>query len=161
MPGTPEVTPEQIHDWIDSELVESIDVHPDASAAFNYTVDMSNLVIHVLRRQPGGPVLIGQEIVYDEEIQRRVGDLDPAVRNELVARVRETLTEVPVIYGFRNEEGQNVVFGDMSRIFLEYRIYPDGLSQHELNRGLVDVWKAMRYLDDLPTLLDAVEHGSR
>ena len=152
-----DVTAEQIRAWIDDDLVEAVDTHPDPSAEFNFTVNMSNLLIHVIRRQPDGPVLVGQEIEYGEEIRERIQTMDEGDRDELVARVRETMTEVPVIYGFRNPQGENVVFRDMSRIFLESRIYPDELSQDTLMTRLVDVWKAMRYLDDIVTLMNAVE----
>jgi hypothetical protein len=152
-----DVTAEQIRMWIDDDLVEGVDTHPDASAEFNFTVNMSNLLIHVIRRQPGGPVLIGQEIEYGEEIRERIKSMEEGDRDELVARVRETMTEVPVIYGFRNPQGENVVFRDMSRIFIESRIYPDDLSQNTLMTRLVDVWKVMRYLDDIVTLMNAVE----
>lgn len=154
---TADVTAETIRAWIDDDLVDAVDTHPDPSAEFNYTIDMSNLLIHVIRREPDGPVMIGQEIEYGEEIRDRIQAMDDGDRNELVGRVRETMNEAPVIYGFRNPQGQNVVFREMSRIFIEHRIYPDGLSQNTLMTGLVDVWKAMRYLDDIVTLIDAVE----
>lgn len=78
-------------------------------------------------------------------------------RNELVARIRETLTAVPVVYGFHDEHGANVRFRDMHRIFLEYRIYDGNITQHALMNGLVDVWKVMRYVDDIVGLISAVE----
>lgn len=148
-------TAEEIKSWIDTDLVESIEETPDEHAEFNFLIEMSNILLHVIRQHPGGPLLIGQEIEYSEEITNRIADLPSNVRNDLVARIRETLTMTPVVYGFRNANGQNVRFEEMTRIFLEARIYPDGLSQHTLMQTLIAVWKAMRYLDDIVTLLDA------
>jgi hypothetical protein len=154
---TRDVSPEQIRAWIDDDLVGSVDQMPDEAAEFNYMIDMSNIVIHVLRREPGGAVLVGQQIEYDDEIRSRIRSMDESDRNDLVARVRETLTAVPVIYGFHDEHDNNVRFADVHRVLLEHRIYPDGLSQQSLMSGLVDVWKALRYLDDIVTLIGSVE----
>lgn len=131
----------------------------DDSAEFNYAVQMSNMVLNVIRRQPDGPVHIGQEIEYGDDFRRRIRKMDELDRNDLVARIRETLSPLPVIYGFRGETGGNVRFNEMQRIFIEYRIYADGLSQHEFMSGLIGVWKAMRYLDDLPRVADSTERG--
>lgn len=148
---------EQIRQWIDDDLVEEIEAVPDNAAEFNFVIEMSNILVHVIRRDPAGPVIIGQQIEYGDDIRSRIRNLPESDRNELVARIRELLTEVPVVYGFHDEHGDNVRFKDMKQIFLEYRIYPDALGQHTLMSGLVDVWKAMRYLDDIVTLIDSVE----
>lgn len=150
----------QIRTWIDAELVEHIEEVPDADAGFNLAVEMSNIVIHVIRRQPDGPILIGQQIEYGENIRRRIQNLSDADRNALVTRIRETLTAVPVVYGFQDRSGANVRFEEMSHIFLEHRIYPGELTQTSLMNGLVAVWKALRYLDDIVALLDSVEHST-
>lgn len=151
------ITKSQIHSWIDQELVETIDEIPDQHAEFNFIIEMSNIRIHVLRRQSTGPILIGQEIEYSEEISRSIQELSPTAQNKLVARIRETLAISPVVYGFQDHAGNNVRFQHMSRIFLEARIYPDALTQHRLMRDLVAVWKALRYLDDIVTLISSVD----
>jgi hypothetical protein len=153
------INAEQVRSWIDDELVEDVDRIPDDAAEFNFTIEMSNILIHIIRRQPEGPLLIGQQIEYDDEIRSRIRKLSEAEQNDLVARIRETLTTVPVVYGFHDEHDNNVRFRDMYRIFLEHRIYPDAMDQHTLMSGLVDVWKAMRYLDDIMALIDSVENG--
>jgi hypothetical protein len=86
-----------------------------------------------------------------------IQDLSEADRSELVARIRETFTTAPVIYGFHDRQGNNVRFRDMERIFVEHRIYPDALDQHTLVNGLIEVWKLIRYVDDIVTLIQAVE----
>lgn len=155
---SPEPTATEIKDWIDDDLVESIEQTPDEHAEFNLLIEMSNILLHVIRQRPGGPVLIGQEIEYSDDITNRIRELPATARNDLVARIRETLTMTPIVYGFRDAQGSNVRFKDMSRIFLEARIYPDGLSQQSLMETLIAVWKSMRYLDDIVTLLDATSH---
>ncbi len=154
---TREITAERIRSWIDDELVENVDRMPDDAAEFNYVVEMSNVFVHVVRREPDGPILVGQQIEYGDEIRSRIREMDPSDRNDLVARIRETLTAAPVVYGFHDEYGNNVRFADVYRVFLEHRIYPDAASQQMLMSGLVDVWKVMRYLDDIVTLMGSVE----
>lgn len=64
-----------------------------------------------------------------------------------------------MVYGFQDQARNNVRFEELSRIFLEHRIYPHAADQHVLMTGLIGVWKAMRYLDDIVSLLDSVECG--
>lgn len=153
---TEEITAETVRGWIDDDLVGNVERIPDQSAEFNYTIEISNLLIHVVRKRSGGPLLIGQEIEYGEEIRSEIREMTESNRNELIARIRETLTAVPVVYGFHDERGANVRFRDMHRIFLEHRIYEGNITQHALMNGLVDVWKVMRYVDDIVGLISAV-----
>lgn len=155
---TSDIDATRVRTWIDDDLVANVDRVPDEAAEFNFTVELSNILIHVVRRDPNGPLLVGQQIEYGDEIQSRIREMSQSDRNDLVARIRETLTSVPVIYGFHDEDGNNVMFEDMYRVFLEHRIYPGGVDQQALMSGLVDVWKAMRYLDDIVTLIDSVEN---
>lgn len=152
------VDADQIRRWIDDDLVENVEPVPDEGAEFNFAIEMSNVLVHAIRRQPDGPVIVGQQIEYGDDIKAQIRDLPESDRNELVARIRELLTEVPVIYGFHDEQGNNVRFEDVHQILIEHRIYADELSQHALMNGLVDVWKAMRYLDDIVTLIDSIEN---
>lgn len=154
-----DVDADQIEAWIDDDLVEAIDPVPDDAAVFNYAIEMSNIIIHVIRRQSDGPILIGQQIEYGEEIQSRIQTLSDADRNALVTRIRETLTAVPVVYGFQDRSGANVRLQAMTYLFLEHRLYPGAFSQDALMRGLVAVWKAVRYLDDIVGLIESVERG--
>jgi hypothetical protein len=148
-----------IRGWLDDELISSVQQMTDSAAEFNLLLEISNLNIHLIRRQSDGPILLGQEISYDNEIKNRIQELSIADRDELVARIRETLTAVPIVYGFTNSEGVNVQFQDMDHIFIESRIYPDELTQGRVMQRLISVWKAMRYLDDLPRLIEAIERN--
>lgn len=151
------VDSERVQAWLDDELIGDVERIPDEAAVFNLAVDVSNLVVHVVRRQPDGPLVVGQQIEYGEQIRSRIGGMDERDRNELVARIRETLTTAPVVYGFHDRQGNNVRFADVHRVLIERRLYPDATSQQRLMDAVVDVWKTMRYLDDIVTLLDSIE----
>lgn len=148
---------DQIRKWIDDDLVESTEPIADEVAEFNILVEVSNIYLHVIRREPDGPVLIGQQIEYDEGIRTQIQELSETAQNDLVSRIRETLTAAPVVYGFHDRNGNNVRFSEVHRIFLEHRIYPGAINQHTVMTGLVEVWKTMRYLDDIITLIDSVK----
>lgn len=148
---------DQVRSWVDDDLVENVEQVPDDAAEFNFAIEMSNIVLHIIRRHPDGPLLVGQQIEYGEDIQARIQNLSEVDRNTLVTRIRETLTTVPVVYGFQDQAGTNVRFEEMSHIFLEHRIYPGAINQNSLMNGLVAVWKALRYLDDIVSLLDSIE----
>lgn len=156
MPST--IDSDQVRAWLDDELVTAVDRVPDEAAVFNLAVDVSNLVVHVVRRQPDGPLVVGQQIEYGEELRSRIRNMADGDRNDLVARIRETLTTAPVVYGFHDEQGNNVRFADVHRVLVERRLYPDAVTRQTVMDALVDVWKTMRYLDDVVTLIDSVEN---
>lgn len=151
------VDSEQVRAWLDDELVGTVEEVPDEAAVFNLAVDVSNLVVHVVRRQPDGPLVVGQQIEYGPDMRERIAGMAEGDRNELVARLRETLTNAPVVYGFHDAQGNNVRFGEVQRVLVEHRIYPDGTSQQALMDSVIEVWKVLRYLDDLVTLVDGIE----
>lgn len=147
----------QVRAWIDEDLVEEVEEVPDEMAVYNFTVRMSGMFIHVIKRGQEGPLIVGQQIEFDDQIRTRIREMDDASRGELLARIREALMEIPVIYGFQDENDQNVAFEELHHIFLEHRIYPDEADQQAVMDGLVSVWKGLRYLDDIWALMDAVE----
>lgn len=152
-----DIPADRARDWIDGDLVEDVERVPDEAATYNLVVRMSGIFIHVIKREPGGPLVVGQEMEFDDEIRDRIRGLPEADRGELVARVREALMEAPVVYGFRDDRDRNVAFDDVHHVFVEGRIYPDEATQQRLMDALVGVWKSLRYLDDIWTLMDAVE----
>lgn len=154
---TDDIDSERVRDWLDEELISGVEHVPDPEAEFNLAVEMSNLVVHVVRRSPGGPLVVGQQVEYGPEIRERIAGMEPADRNELVGRLRETLTTASVVYGFHDERGANVQFGEVHRVLVERRVYPGSITRQMVMDALVDVWKLLRYLDDLPSLLDAIE----
>jgi hypothetical protein len=118
---------------------------------------MSGIFLHVVQRQHGGPLIVGQQLEFSKEIRTRIAEMAEDNRDTLVARLREALMEVPVIYGFQNEQGANVAFRGVERVLVEARVYSDGASQQALMDRLVAVWKALRYLDDVWGLLEYAE----
>lgn len=153
---TDEPTADRIRDLIDDDLVDECQEVSDASTEYNYAIEMSGLVLHAIKRRPDGPVQVGQEIEFGESIKTRIQEMTELDRDELVARIRETLMETPLIYGFQDVDGTNVRFGEMDRIFLERRLYGPP-EQQALIDALVAVWKALRYLDDMWRLIESVE----
>lgn len=53
------LTEEQVRTWIDDDLVEDIESIPDEATEFNLAVEMSNTLLHDIRRRPDGPLLVG------------------------------------------------------------------------------------------------------
>jgi hypothetical protein len=155
---TTDSSPDQILEWVDDELVDEIEEVPDASAEYNYAIEMSGLVIHIIKRDPEGSIQVGQEIEFDDKIRSRIQEMAEPRRDELVAQIRETLMETPILYGFQDIHGENVRFGEMDRIFLERRLYGD-IDQQALMDALIGVWKSLRYLDDIWRLIESVENA--
>jgi len=149
--------PDQVREWLDQDLVEGVGRVSDEAAEFNFVIRVSGLFVCVTKWQQGGPLIIGQEIEFDDEIQARIRGLSDVEASELIARIREALMETPLIYGFRDENGANIAFRDVHSILLEYRLYSAEANQQSLMQGLMDIWKSLRYLDDIVSLMESVE----
>lgn len=145
-----------VREWIDDDLVAGVESITDEHAEFNLIVQLSGMMIHVIQRRDGGPLLVGQQIEFDDEIRQRLGALSPNERAELLGQIRRALMETGVVYGFRNQRGENVSFREMHHVFLERRVYPNSASQQVVMDALIEVWKTLRYLDDMPELIDRV-----
>lgn len=152
-----DIRPDRIREWIDDDLVEEVERLPDEAAEYNFAVQLSGMIIHVIKQRPGGPLLLGQQIEFDDAIRTRIREMPDPRRNALVARIREALMQIPVVYGFQDERDANVAFEEMHHIFIEHRIYPDEATQGALMGGLIAVWKGLRYLDDIWSLMDSIE----
>jgi hypothetical protein len=155
---TDDITADRIRDLIDKELIEGTDQVPDASAEYNFAIEMSGLVLHIIKRRPGGPLQVGQEIEFDNEITSQIRQMPDSQRDRLVAQIREALMETPIIYGFQDADGANVRFREMDRIFIERRLY-GSVDQQTLMDALIAVWQALRYLDDIWRFIEASGSG--
>jgi hypothetical protein len=150
-----EVSAQQVLSWLDEDLVEAEEVE-DRTAEFNVAARVSGIVVHVVKRKQGGALQVGQRIEFDERIREGIRAMDERERDDVVARVREALMSAPVIYAFQDEADENVAFRDVHSILVERRLYGEPGPQ-ELMDAVVDVWKALRYLDDLPRLVGVAE----
>lgn len=151
---TDNITADRIRDLVDEDLIEGFDQVPDASAEYNFAIEMSGLVLHIIKRRPGGPLQVGQEIEFGDEITGRIREMPDSQRDTLVAQIREALMETPIIYGFQDANGTNVRFQEVDRIFLERRLY-GSVDQQTLMDTLIAVWQALRYLDDMWRVIEA------
>jgi hypothetical protein len=150
-----EPTAEEVVSWLDRDLLEAERVE-DRTAEFNVAARVSGLVVHVVRREPGGAIQVGQRIEFDEEIREGIRALDDSDRDELVARIREALMGEPIVYAFQDEDDQNVAFRDVHTILIERRLYGE-VGPQALMDAVITVWKALRYLDDLPRLVGVAD----
>lgn len=146
---------DEVVGWLDRDLVD-VERIDDPTAEFNIGIEVSGLVVHVVRRVSDGPLHVGQRIEFGDGVRSGIRELSDPARDELVARIREALMGEPLIYAFQDEHDQNVAFRDVTTILVERRLY--GQSSHqELMDAVITVWKALRYLDDLPRLVGILD----
>lgn len=74
-------------------------------------------------------------------------------RRDLQSSIEAILADSPGIFSYRNKDNEPVRFEEAKSIILEYRLYPDGLSQHELINGIVGIANALLYIDRREELL--------
>lgn len=93
------------------------------------------------------PIRIEAERQLHPGLHSTLSDDDMAVyRRRLKTEIESVLANAPGVFNYHDFDGENCAFEDALSISLEYRIYPDGLSQHELINGVVGIANALRYV---------------
>lgn len=139
---------ERVEEWIDEDIVEYVEEISDEGSLFNYLVQMSGLNFHIGQTTPDGPLSIASTVQFDPQTLELLIERDTE-RKDLLTQFENALTAAPGWYTFIGGDGNpGCNFQQMQSIRLEYRIYPDGASQHALMNGLIDMANAVVFLRD-------------
>lgn len=142
----------RIDSWLRSEPHYIVDyskkIRPTGYFEFEVHLtekDEPELVIENVHFQ--APIRIEAKRELNPGLHSSIANEDMAVyRRRLKTEIESVLTNAPGIFNYQDFEGENCAFEDAVSISLEYRIYPDGLSQHELINGVVGIANALRYV---------------
>lgn len=101
------------------------------------------------------PVRVMADYEFDiEGLANLVGraDEDPAPQpydemNTIKQLIETVLASTPGIHNYVDEDGEYCDFEEARRLKIEYRIYPDGLSQHELMNGIINIVSTLAYVE--------------
>ncbi len=150
----------KIRNWLNSE---SEYVH-------DYTRDLKwygDFEFQVQLGGPEGPELEIENVFLNAPVQiRAVKEFEPDVllylteepddetivggpgqsRRQFVMMMETVLTTLPGHFVYRNKDGEVVPFEQSKEVAIEYRLDPDGLSQHELMNGIISMVNGMRYI---------------
>lgn len=146
---------ETVRNWIDRDIVQQIEEVSDPGEEFNYLVQLSGMNFHVGKAAESGSLSIASTIEFDPEtLALLMAEQD--TRRTLLTHFENVLTTAPGWYTFVDADGgMGCTFREMRSIRLEYRIYPDGATQHELMTGLIDMANALVFLRDMITEMAA------
>jgi hypothetical protein len=148
----------QVRALVDDAHFESVEQVPDDTAAFNLRLVYSGMPVHVVKPQPGGPLVVGGQVELDEELLSAFRSLSEFDRRQLRARIREQLTPGPALYYFLDETDANVAFENLHHVRIERFVYPDGLTQDALMAAVFAVAKKLFYLQEsIAALVENVE----
>lgn len=126
----------------------------------DYTLDINPLGYFEFQLNPNGESEISIENVHFQAPIRIAAEreFDPGLlstltdqkrhRRRLQTEIESVLTNTPGIFLYQDLDGEACAFEDAKKLVLEYRIYPDGLSQHELISGITAIASALRYVDE-------------
>ncbi|NHN48070.1 hypothetical protein G9464_10725 [Halostella sp. JP-L12] len=150
---TQDIDKQTVRNWIDDDLVQRIEDVTDGDEAYNYLVQVSGMNFHIGRVRGTGPISVASTIEFDPETVALLMEREEK-RRDLLTRFERVLTIAPGWYTFLDGAGNpGCNFTEMRSIRLEYRIYPDGASQHALMNGLIDMANALVFLRDVMTSL--------
>ena len=124
-------------------VIASIEQVPDSDAEYNFLVrDEAGRSVNVIRTEDDGPLLIGANLTFDDQV------LAAVQRNadRFHVAVGSVLTNTPGAHSYTNEHGQSVPEDDFTTISLRHWIYPDGLTEHELNSTIIEFLQTMAYI---------------
>lgn len=155
---SPYTTAMSLDVWLrNSEYIEDYDREIDWKGYYRYDVELSTtyreVTIHMTRR--GGPVRI---VAIEEVDAAKLANLVPEadldfseryrhdrLRRDLQTQLDALLSNTRGTYNFLNDDHDPCQMIHMRYVGIEYRIYPDGFTQHELMNGLLDIDRALRY----------------
>lgn len=155
---SPYTTAMNIDLWLqNSEYVEDYDREVNWKGYYTYDVEMATthqeITIHMTRR--GGPVRIvaveeigvGKlaNLVPEEDLELSERLRHDQRRRDLQTQLEALLSNTRGTYNFLDDDQKPCQMIDMRYIGIDYRIYPDAFSQHELMNGLLDIDRALRY----------------
>ena len=124
-------------------VISSVEQVPDANVEYNFLVqDEAGRSVNVIRTMDDGPILIGANLTFDDQV------LDAIERNpdRFHVAVGNVLANTPGAHSFTDEHGQSVPEDEFTTLSLRHWIYPDGLSEHELNSAIIDFLQTMAYI---------------
>lgn len=93
------------------------------------------------------PIRIAGERKLDPGLLATLSD-QQRYRRRLQTEIESVLTNTPGIFRYMDADGNICAFEDAETLILEYRIYPDGLSQHELMTGITAIASALQYVNE-------------
>ncbi|WP_147441183.1 hypothetical protein [Halorubrum sp. Atlit-26R] len=140
------LTADIVEDWLDNYHFEEYELKEQDNGYFEFhiqNIDDGEMVVQIFEQ--GLRVFGEYELPADKilMIMER-----PQDRERLKTEIEAVLTNAPGGFDYFDDEGESCGFEDMRGVRFEYRLYPDGLSQHELNNGLLSIEQAIEYVDN-------------
>ena len=145
----PYSTAVQIDTWLKtSDYVANYgrDISLDGTYHFDIELEGSDTeaTVHMVRR--GGPIrfVATEEITPDKLSHIIERDAD---RRHLQSQIEVVLANIRGSYSYLDDDENRCSLKEMRSIGMEYRIYPDGLTQHEFMNALLDIDRAITYVN--------------
>jgi hypothetical protein len=139
------LTPEVVEDWLDNHHFDEYEREVREDGYFEFriqTEDSEEMVVQLFQQ---GLRIYGE---YELPADRILMIMErPADRRRLKTEIEAVLTNAPGAFDYFDDNGESCNFEEMRGVRFEYRLYPDGLSQHELNNGLLSIDQALHYVE--------------
>lgn len=126
-------------------VVADVEQISDRTAEFNFLVrEGSGMSVNVIYPEKGAPLVVGTNCTLGGDSLEAVHDQ----RERFFAEIGSVLTNAPGVYGYTDEEENNVPDEEFTTVVLRHWIYPDGLTQHELATSVIEMLNAATYVRD-------------
>lgn len=133
-----------LHD-LPEQVITDVEQISDRQAEFNFVVqEGSGLSVNTVYPEKGGPLLVGTNMTLGGDALEAVHDQ----RDRFFTEIGSVLTNTPGVYGYTDENENHVPDEEFDTVVLRHWIYPDGLTQHELNTSVIDMLNAVTYVRD-------------
>jgi hypothetical protein len=152
---TPELDRGTVYDWIDENLVYSVEeVEASEDDQFRFRVEANGWEVVVYKTSEDGPIQVGTTIVPPPVIKALLIKRDWE-RRDVQMRLDHLLTNSPGVFHYQDDNGEPTDdLREMNAIILMKPIYPDGASQHELMSTIYDMASQVNYIRTVMTLTE-------
>lgn len=138
----------QIQEWIDDQYIEEVEQITDRDTQYHFAIYIGGAwEIRVIKQTNGGKLRV-----------RTTGEFDPGtlstlltrpdLRRQLRTQISTVLTGTPGFYNYLDDDGEPCSFEEMRHIELEYPIYPDNASQHEVMSAIIQQAECLGYITE-------------
>lgn len=127
--------------WLDEThpVVDEVTEQTDGDADLHFVVRNQSIGINVIRREEGGPLVIGAEATLGQFQLAAVAEGG----EPYVPQIESILASAPGIYAFTDGTGRPVPDEDATAVMIRHWIYPDGATQHAVMTAVVDIVSAL------------------
>lgn len=146
---TAKIRSTRIEDWLDEDILETIEEVPDPNVDFNFYVRYMSQPAHVVHPHNEDKIVVNTNYDFSVEFLSNFIDRPDHEKDEFLARLQSILTNSAASYFFLTDDDEPCGYlGEWQKLRLREMIYPDGMNQDRLMNSIFDISETRIFVAD-------------